>query len=364
VTRPLRYNTVMTKRRVFFIILFVWLISLIVSLAPQIGWKSPQTANNTCEVNEDMFYALFSASVSYYIPLIIILFVYFRVYKEATAQMRFLTTGTKRIGSGDRMGSITLRVHRGPTTRRDTTPLANSQHRIPVQAELAAMAARQAQAHRPRRCTCHLARSSVGRRVLMPSSMRRSISEMEIDTSASNTPETATATEHVRLLVLNKSASFHRDRSSRKNTLTTSYDMTVVSGMDSIRSKNLNESVDRSFDEASKAAPSDERGGEHVSSLTNRIRHLKAATSSENVCALCRSCQSEARKGGRKPPEMAKEISSYCNRPTHGGPLTNRIAKFKREQKAAKTLAIVVGCLIVCWMPFFVILPLGESFQN
>ncbi len=34
---------------------------------------------------------------------------------------------------------------------------------------------------------------------------------------------------------------------------------------------------------------------------------------------------------------------------------SNRIAKFKTEQKAAKTLSIVVGCLILCWAPFFIV---------
>ena len=70
--------------------------------------------DGTCEVNDDLSYVFFSCSFSFYIPLIIILCLYARIYGEATRQYEFLAGGQKKVHLKQVVGQeepVTLRIH-------------------------------------------------------------------------------------------------------------------------------------------------------------------------------------------------------------------------------------------------------------
>ncbi|CAI9718403.1 alpha-1A adrenergic receptor-like [Octopus vulgaris] len=114
VTKPLQHSSIMTEKRAVYIIIAVWFLSVIISVAPLIGWKDPPDPNPfVCTVTKQLGYVIFSVSGSFYIPLLIIIIVYFRIYKEAEKQYRFLSTGIKTAKINENTEEVTLRIHTG-----------------------------------------------------------------------------------------------------------------------------------------------------------------------------------------------------------------------------------------------------------
>ncbi|XP_054647502.1 alpha-1A adrenergic receptor-like [Dunckerocampus dactyliophorus] len=112
VSHPLQYPGIVTEKRALLAMLGVWVLSVVISIGPLLGWKQPPSPDDTvCLITEEPFYALFSSLGSFYIPLVVILSMYCRVYIVAKRTTKNLEAGVMR----ERMNSseLTLRIHKG-----------------------------------------------------------------------------------------------------------------------------------------------------------------------------------------------------------------------------------------------------------
>ncbi|XP_064601028.1 tyramine/octopamine receptor-like [Liolophura sinensis] len=83
ISRPLLYATKRSKRLALLMIFVVWCASVIVTCPPIFGWKEHgrYEHSNQCGLTKDPGYIIYSAMGSFFIPMLVMVFVYARIYK-------------------------------------------------------------------------------------------------------------------------------------------------------------------------------------------------------------------------------------------------------------------------------------------
>ncbi|XP_047661276.1 alpha-1A adrenergic receptor isoform X2 [Tachysurus fulvidraco] len=133
---PLQYPSIVTEKRALLAMLGVWVLALIISIGPLLGWKEPPSEDETvCPITEEPFYALFSSLGSFYIPLAVILAMYCRVYIVAKRTTKNLEAGVMKERNDS--SELTLRVHyRGSHIHDDCSSTGKGQMRSSLTVKL------------------------------------------------------------------------------------------------------------------------------------------------------------------------------------------------------------------------------------
>ncbi|XP_076001703.1 alpha-1A adrenergic receptor [Genypterus blacodes] len=106
----LKYPSIMTERRAGVVLLVLWVASTVISVGPLLGWKEPPPVDESiCRITEEPGYALFSSLFSFYLPLMVIVIMYFRVYVVARRTTKSLEAGVKR--ERNKSMEVVLRIH-------------------------------------------------------------------------------------------------------------------------------------------------------------------------------------------------------------------------------------------------------------
>lgn len=112
---PLSYPLRMTRTLARILIAFVWVASSLISFPAIIWWRAVRNypiPPGKCPFTVNLLYIIFSSMISFYLPLFVMVFTYYKIYREAIIQTKSLQIGAKNVAFSGEL-EMTLRMHRG-----------------------------------------------------------------------------------------------------------------------------------------------------------------------------------------------------------------------------------------------------------
>ncbi|XP_034041296.1 D(1)-like dopamine receptor [Thalassophryne amazonica] len=108
IASPFKYERKMTQRVAFVMIGVAWTLSILISFIPvQLNWhrtEEEEEVPRSCVANLNRTYAISSSLISFYIPVVIMIATYTRIYRIAQTQIRRITSLERAVEQAQNQG--------------------------------------------------------------------------------------------------------------------------------------------------------------------------------------------------------------------------------------------------------------------
>uniref|UniRef100_A0A0N5C686 G_PROTEIN_RECEP_F1_2 domain-containing protein n=1 Tax=Strongyloides papillosus TaxID=174720 RepID=A0A0N5C686_STREA len=337
ITYPLKYSRTRSKTMAFCLLSAVWGLSFIVCSPPWIipSWKmntSTDKENNSCSYPPSITYRIYSALGSFYIPLLVMLSVYFKIFRVASSREAMIREGLRTCRLSKRANIECKKLTKPSFTK--SAHVMRSKNYDGYQEN-----------DRNKRTI-----SSYGTGQLMKIELENSYNHISSGVYCSVRNN---STNSLQCPVVQKQ-SYKRNINAQDSSKNTKYmyrhrverEYTSLTDL-TVENKSLEKNVyDDNMGEYKK-------NKHNRSTLTMGIPNLDR--DDKEVQTLAKKAQMAYTK--LQPNNLLAKAQNHYN--TYGPGRIIRGSKEKmvylRERKALKTIGIVVMGFIICWMPFFIL---------